>query len=346
MGREWLDNLHPKRGRFVGLLEADGSAVAFSAFSKITGQIFFTMTKDAYENEEFVFSKVVPNVTSEILGKEIIPNITSIGDEAGTVEEGEPYPYAGVSEDYQEIGRKTKRGDILAVTKEAILGDRTGFLLERCSKLGYWLGVNKEKRVIDCIIDENGRAASIVSGGHRYHWKGTSYASYQATTPWINIKTSNALVDWTDVEAAELLLSDMVDPYTGEPIMMRPTHLIVTPQLLHTARQVLGATNVKLHSGGYATSGDLRERDAPNTLDSYTILSSRLLKARAGTDTDWWLGNPGVYARYVENWGITPEEAPSNSAAAFERDIVQQFKISEKGDPFVIEPRVMVENQA
>lgn len=346
MGREFVQNLHPKSGRYVSLQEADGSAVAYGHFSNITGQIFFTMTKSAYENEEFVFSKVVPNKPTELMDIEKIPGITGIGDEASTVNEGDPYPFAGVSEDYQEVGAKLKRGFIVPVTKEAIFGDRTGFLLERCRKGGYWMGVNKEKRIIDALIDENTRAASIAAGGHRYHWKGTSYGSYQSSTPWANIKTSNALVDWTDVEGAELLLAAMVDPYTGEPILVKPTHIVVTPQNLHTARRIIGATNVQLHSGGYATSGNLVDTHSPNTLDTYQILTSRLLAARAATDTDWWFGAPGEAVAYFENWGITPEEAPANSPDAFLRDIVNQFKISEKGDPFVMEPRVMVENQA
>lgn len=346
MGREWVDNLHPRRGRHVRLLESDSSAVAYSAFSNITGQIFFSMVKQAYENEEFVFSKVIPSKPSEIQDTEKIPGISGIGDEAETIQEGEPYPLVGVSEDYIEIAAKQKRGKIVPVTKEAVFGDRTGFLLERCNKVGYWLGVNKEKRLIDCLIDENGGAKSIALGGHRYHWKGTSYATYQATTPWINIKTSNALVDWTDVENAELLLSDMIDPYTGEPIMIRATHIVVTPQNLHTARRIIGATNVQLHSGGYATSGNLVDTHAPNTLDSYQILSSRLLKARAATDTDWWFGAPASAVAYFHNWEIQTAEAPPGSPDEFLRDIVMQFKASEKGTAATMEPRVIVENQA
>ena len=61
----------------------------------------------------------------------------------------------------------------------------------------------------------NGGAKSAALGGHRYHWKGTSYGTYQTTTPWVNVATSAGLVDWTDVEAAWLLLAQMVDPYTG-----------------------------------------------------------------------------------------------------------------------------------
>ena len=350
MGREWVDNLHPKRGRFVGLLEADGSAVSYSHFSNITGQIFFTMVKQAYEDEELVFSKIIPTKQSDIQDTEKVPGISEIGDEAEIVQESEPYPLMGVSEDYIEVGAKQKRGFIVPVTKEAIFGDRTGMLLERCKKGGKWMGVNKEKRLIDCAIDENGGAKSIALGGHRYHWKGTSYASYQATTPWINIKTSNGLSDWTSINAAWLLLAQMVDPYTGEPIMFQPKDLIVTPQNLWLASRIISATEVRSTAPGFATSGTPQQTSSGNpvqlVLKNLQVVSSRLLAARAATDTDWWLGNLSESFAYVENWGIITEDAPSNSSEAFHRDITMMFKASEKGVAATIEPRGMVENQA
>ena len=346
MGREWVESLHPKRGRLASVLEADATAVAYTSFSNITGQIFFSTVLEAYDNEEFVFSGVIPTKPSDILDIEKIPGITEIGNEAEVVAEGDPYPLVGVSENYIEVGAKKKRGFIVPVTKEAVFGDRTGVLLDRCRQVGWWLGQNREQRLIDCVIDENGGAASIVAGGHRYHWKGSSYATYQASTPWVNIKTSNGLVDWTNVEGAELVLADMTDPFTGQPILIKPTHIIVTPQNLHTARRILGATNVQLHSGGYATSGNLVDTHSPNTLDMYTVLSSRLLKARAATDTDWWFGNPAKAFAYFSNWDITTEEAPGNSPEQFHRDIVMQFKASERGCAATMEPRLMVENQA
>lgn len=344
MGREWMGGLRPKSGRYISMMEAD--AVKYSHFTNITGQIVFSAIKESYEMEEYVFSKLIETKPSDILDSEKIPGITEIGDEAEIVGETDPYPEVGVGEDYIEIGPKAKRGHIVPISKEAIRGDRTGVLIERCRKVGEWLGLNKEKRLIDAFIDENAGAKSAPQGGHRYHWKGTSYATYQTGTPWDNVVTSNALVDWTDVEQAELKLADIVDPFTGEPIMIHPTHIVVTPQNLHTARQILGATNLRLHAGGYATSGNLHERDAPNTLDHYEIVSSRLLKARAATDTDWWFGNPKEAICYVSNWDITTEEAPSNSEAAFRRDVVMQFKASEMGIAATKEPRVVVECRA
>jgi len=350
MGREWVDNLHPKRGRFYGrdVLEA-ADAVSYSHFGNITGQIFFSSIKENYEAPEFVFSKIIPTKPSEILDMEKIPGIGDMGDEFSVIGEADEYPNFGVVEDYIEIAAKEKRGGIVPVTKEAIFGDRTGKLLERCKKIGYFEGLNKEKRLIDAVIDENAGAKSAVLRGHRYHWKGVSYTTY-VTTPWNNIQTSNALVNWTDIENAWLRLVQMTDPYTGEPIMVTPKHLVVTPQNLMTAKRILKATNVQTHSGGYATTGNLVDTHAPSPIQEVVgnleVVWSALLAARQSTDTDWQLGDLSKAIAYYSAWDLTTEDAPANSPAAFRRDIVFEHKVSEMGVAATVEPRALVESRA
>src|SRR6185312_9512760 len=262
------------------LLEA--GTVDYSAFSNITGQIFYTQVKEAYDDEEFVFSKIVPTKGTPLQDTEKVPGIGNMGDQfSSPITEGDEYPYLGVVEDYIEIGAKHKRGGIIGITREAVVGDRTGLLLERCQRMGYYLGLNKEKRIIDTLIDGNEMAQSITANGSRYHWKGTSYASYQATSPWVNLKTSNPLADWTSVQNAELQLAAITDPYTGEPIMIQPTHVIVPPDLKHTAQRIVTAQEVRTTSPGLATSGGVQQYTAANPMsDAYKVVTSRLLKAR------------------------------------------------------------------
>lgn len=345
-GREWVRTMHAGKSESYRLLEA--GAVDYSHFSNITGQIFFTEIKKSYEDEEFVFSKLIPTVTSTILDSEKIAGIGDMGDGFDTpLEEEEAYPHMRVSEDYYEIGAKKKRGRIIAVTKEAIAGDKTGILLDRCQRLGFYLGLNKEKRLIDALIDENGGAKSMTLGGHRYHWRGTSYATFQTSTPYINaIASGNGLNDWTSVEALELILAAITDPFTGEPILITPKHIVVTPDKKHTAYRIMNATNVQTHVGGYATSGNLQDYHAPSPLDPYKVVTSRLLKARLATDTDWFLGDVTKAVKYYENWGITTSSMGAGTEAEFERDIVQRHKVSERGQAAVVEPRVIGRSKA
>lgn len=343
-GNEWVANMRAKSGR-ASLMEA--GTVDYSAFSNITGQIFFTEIREHYEDEAFVFSKLIPTKPSKILDTEKIPGIGGAGDKFGSpVEEGEAYPSLQVVEDYQEIAGKRTRGGIINVTRLAVEGDRTGQLLEHCQKIGFYLGLNKEKRIIDALIDENGGATSITAGGHRYHWRGTSYATYQTTTPWINKKTSNGLTDWTKVEQLELQLAGITDPFTGEPVMIKPTHLIVAPDLLHTANRILTATNVQTHVGGYATSGNLQDYHAPSPLSPYKVASSRLLKARLATDTDWFLGAPEKAIAYYENWPVTVTQLGAGSEMEFTHDVILRVKASERGAAAVVNPRLIAKSSA
>lgn len=336
-GRELVDSWNPRQGGGVNLLEA-GDAVQLGAFANITGQIVYSAVLEKYNSEEFVFTKLIPTQSTAFNGEKI-PGVTQLGDMAEEVGEAQPYPLAGVTEDWIETPQTKKRGMIDQITKEALFFDRTGLILERCGEVGYWLGVNKEKRAIDCIIDENTTA-------HRYKWKGTTYATYQTTAPWDNVTASNTLADWSDLDLAEQTFNAMVDPNTGETIDIEATHLIVVKSMEAVAKYILSATDITRHIGGYATSGDLTQEGGRNPYaNKYQLVTSKRLASRLATDTHWFLGTPGKYAKYMENWPLAVVQASPNSEDEFNRDIVTKYKASERGAFAVVEPRVMVTNQ-
>jgi hypothetical protein len=203
------------------------------------------------------------------------------------------------------------------------------------------LGINKEKRIIDCIADVNSTA-------HRYKWRGTTYATY-GDTPWDNLAASNALVDWTDVDAAEQLFAGMTDPHTGEPILVMADTLLVCPQLLNAARRVIEATTVE-HVDNQAAAGTVRTMSANPYRGTYRVESSRFLRARltaaSQATSNWYLGNFRKAFAYMENWPITVTQAMHNSEAEFTQDIVVRFKASERGAAATLEPRYVVKSTA
>lgn len=332
------------------LLSEDSDGTTSAAFQNITGQIMYSTVLEKYTDEEFVFTKLIPEMPSKLSMPEQIPGITRLGDAAAIRNENEAYKIVGVGETWIHAPGCDDRGFAVTLTKEALFDDRTnGQLMESISELSYSLGVNVEKRAIDCVIDENTTAASAMTGGHRYHWRNTSIATYgdnSGSHTWDNLQASNALVDWTDVENAELLAAAITDPYTGEPIMVRPKHLIVTPQLLHTAKQIVRATENRLQVGGYATSGNLVTRLSPNTIESYTIVSSRLLAARLGTDTSWFFGDIGRAFKRKVNWPLEVKMAPANNDDELMRKIVMKGAVNEKSAFFTMEPRYMIKSTA
>jgi hypothetical protein len=324
------------------LTEANG-AVMTNAFQNISGQIVYSATLDKYQSEEFVFQKLIPEVATQFLDGEKIAGITQIGDEVAVRNEADPYALAGVGEDWIFTPPVKDRGVIIPVTWEAIFADRTGQLLERCGDVGYWSGQNREKRAIDCVVDENVTT-------HRYNWRGTTIATYgdnSGTHSWDNLAASNALVDWTDVDAAEQVFNGLTDPYTAEPIEVEPRHLIVVKALEQTARRILSATEIRVATPGYATTGNPTETHMANPyLNKYELVTSRLLAARMATDTSWFLADVTKMAKYMVAEKMQVVQAPSNNQDEFHRRIVAQYRVNERGAYVVVQPRAAVKSTA
>lgn len=326
------------------LKEAQG-AVATNAFQNISGQIVYSAVLEPYESEEFVFSRLIPEeqITNGTLDGEKIAGITEIGDEIAVRKEGDAYALAGVGEDWIFAPAVKDRGMEVPVTWEAVFADRTGRLLERCGDVGRWAGQNKEKRAIDCVVDENVTA-------HRYNWRGTTIASYgdnSGTHSWDNLAASNGLVDWVQLDAAEQVANGIVDPYTGEPAVINLKHLVVTKQLEQNARRIVGATELRIAAGGYATSGNLTQTTWNNPYAAkYEVVTSRLLAARMATDTSWFLSDLSKYAKYRVAEKMNVQQAPANNEAEFTRRIVQRFRVNERGAFYVVNPRQSIKSTA
>jgi hypothetical protein len=336
-GRQIVDLYNPGHGGSMAELKETSNVVASSQFAKISGQLLYNAVMQGYEQEQFVVSSLIPSISTQFNG-ERIPGIGGLGDAGLTVDEGMPYPRAGVAQTYIDTPATTKRGVIVEVTKEAIFFDRTGLLERRCSAVGEAIGIGKEKRAINCLIDEN-------STDHRYRWRDVTIATYgdnSGSHSWDNLAASNALVDWTDIDAAEQLFSEILDPETGEPILISPSHVFVTRQLLYTAKRVINATDIAVQTPGFATTGNPTETRVANPVENYTIVSTAQLARQMATDTTWYLGDPRKAFAYMENWPLTVVQAPANSEAEFTSDVVMRFKASERGAYATMDPRYMV----
>jgi hypothetical protein len=115
----------------------------------------------------------------------------------------------------------------------------------------------------------------------------------------------------------------------------------VNRELLYTARRIVEATTLKVATPGWATTGNPTESEWRNPVTGYSVLTSVLLASRMATDTSWFIGDVTKAFRYMENWPLAVVTAPANSDDEFKRDIVQQFKASERGQYATVEPRAM-----
>ncbi len=334
-GGEWVRSMDPRAGGGVNLLEA-GDAVDATAFLNVASQIVYSKIMQAYAQEAFVISNLVETIPTRLDGEKI-PGVGGLAGQDAVVHPGMPYPSLGFGEDYIETPSTTKRGYIVPVTKEAIFFDRTHLVLSRASEVGELLGLNKEKRLLDLAI----------GAANNYKWLGASYDTYQAAAPWINVKTGNALVDWTNVDAAEQLFADMLDPNTGEPVLLQANTVLVMPAYRHAAHRVFNALEVRFNPASAETT-----TLAASPLSNYRVVESRLAYRRVlatGAAADdakkwWFLGDFKKAFAYMENWPITVTQSAQNSEADFNQDIVVRFKASERGAAAVLNPRYVVKN--
>lgn len=336
-GREMLATFQPgyRIQQDARELRESVEALGMSSFTKITGNIIYNHALDGWNKPELIGDELVTTMPSSLTQEEI-PGVSNFGDIGDVVPEHGDFPMYGLSESSIKLPKPEKRGGQVALTKEIVFFDRLGQVVTRAHQLSEGLAINKEKRILDAVFGVT----------NTYTRNDVSENTYTASGV-INTKTSNGMVDWKNVDAAEQLFSDMVDPDTGEPIVTTPNTLIVPLGLLHTAKQILNATEVMRNTpfpDGSSDNPDFVTR-APNTLRNYKIMSNQYVKARLGNSTTWFIGDPKRAFVYVENWPMIVDENPIGSSE-WRRDIVAGWKVSERGAIGVYERRHMVKNTA
>lgn len=326
-------------------LQEASSAVDTSAFATISGQIMFSKIKELYEYDQFLWPELCTTVPTVFINGEIVPGIGGIGDVAETIEEGQPYPTVGLNEEWIQTVPTQKRGFIVPVTREIIVSDRTGLLMQMCGKGGFWLGLNKEKRVQSVAT---GSTVTGLPAPNNYKRNGVATNTYLTSGSYINSQTGNALKgtgnEWLALESCEILFSSIVDPNTNEPIMVNPRQLLVPISLKRTADRILTATGINTVDMRANATTVRTESDNPYRGSGIKVLSNNWVKTITGSTTKWWFGDFKKAINYMEVWGIETLEAAKNSVKEFEQDIFAQFKASERGAAQVVEPRVVIQN--
>ncbi|MFN9110298.1 MAG: hypothetical protein ACK5XN_09540 [Bacteroidota bacterium] len=328
-GREYInDYCDPRYTNTGGLMEAS-MAVDTAAFSQLMKQLAFTMTLDGYKTPDLIGDTLVTTIPTVFNGEKI-PGAGRLGDQVEAVNEGNPYPQATFLEEWVDTPETIKRGLILDITKEILFFDQTGLVLRRATQLGQEVAVNREKRILDVVCG--------ITTVYRRNG-GAAEATYQA----YNTQSTNALVDYKSIDTLDQKFNVMTDPTTGEPIAITPNTLLVPKALENTARRIVNSTLVR-----QATASGTIETETPGSQlnQSFGVVSGQYVRQRTSSDSTYFYGDPKKAFAYMENWPLRVEQAPANSEASFERDIVARFKVSERGAAVVMDPRYMVRSTA
>lgn len=344
-GENWVRRLNPRateRYSTADLLEA-GEGVDVSAFSNITGQIFYNRILEGWKNATLVGDQLVETIPTTLDGEKM-PWLSHVISEGSAIHPGMPYPEANFGERYVETPSTSKYGMIVSVTKEAIFFDRTGQMLRAAGETGYKLGYNKEKRILRVFLGIT----------NNYKLNGTSYNTYLTSGSYVNSVGSSPLVDYTSIQAAITLASQITDPDTGNPLdNIEMKQLFVMPARLFHAKRLAAATEYRSTYPGYGASspsepdgnvqmisgnpvGPLQVLTSPI---AYQLLYASLSNNAANTNDTWFTGDFKRTFAYMENWPLTVVQAPANSIKDFEQDLVVRYKASERGAAAVKDPR-------
>lgn len=305
--------------------EAD---VQSSAFSNIIGVLLTNEVIAAYESVPKIGDSLVKVYKSKLKYERMAG--FSAHSEPGDVNEDQEYPSDGFNDKYVTLPDPKKKGRIIYVTEEAIFYDQTAQLIERAQMVGERIAEVREKRII-----------SGVCGGHQcYSPAGVSTDLYAGAPQLVG---GNALVDWTDIEKAELDgLHAMVDE-KGEKIRVMPKVVLVPRALYRTALRILNATQVTTLTG-------------TGTIDTYAVnpyrpgelmpVTSDYVSTYTGNSTSWFIGDPQKQFRWKEVYPIQTFRLMANNILEFQRDVKFAYKVRYKGDIFAIDNKYMIKCNA
>ena len=278
--------------RMSRLREAgDPSAVDYTMFAGITGQLLINATLKGFEHEEFVFTQAAGTYNTQFVDGERIPGVSlpltkdAMGYNTATggpgkdstedvllVKPQQPFPYLTMGSNYKDFPATELRGGIMGIDRLAIYGDRTGLVAANAAQGARILGIRKEQRGLQLLC--GGVAGSYKE---KYNWdtNGTvTLDAYQAAAgggsggqlvttyptrpfPFVNDIPNNPLSDYHAFEAADQAASKLVDPNDGLPITFGPKPVIFAP---YTERfniaVVLEAFNIwRMSAGGLSSTG-------------------------------------------------------------------------------------------
>lgn len=355
--RDMAENLIPDGREFVGMIgrHSPGTpvyeathAVDTGAFAHITGQLIFSTIKQAMQLDELIGDELVTTLPSQFQEAEIVPGISQVSDAfANPITQGEPYPLVGLTEEWVTIPRATKHGGILGITREMVIADRTGELINRAQSIGKGLAIAREKAILRTVL-------GLVD--NHYQRNGETRNAYDdaAANMAFNNEDDAALADWTDIHEVDQVFRAMRDPNTGEPLGVSPKVLICSPTAKWVANHIVHAMQVRTGDITAAAGQTININLVPYNL---TVLGNEwvpiliqqangvggiVAAAYANAILYWYLGSPKDAFIWKEIWPLTVEEAPQNSEAQFNQDVWMRFKASYKGCGGVWEPRYMV----
>lgn len=320
----------------------ESGAISTSAFAAITQRIVNAAVLEGYNLPDLVLSRAVPVVTGRTATARLLAMTAPLAQNKSlAVAEGQEKPIVGVYAEYVRTPQAVKKAARVPITREAVLADDTGGVLEAARGVGELIALEKESLLVDylcglvpnCVIEKRVTDSAEVASD-----------MFLASGRWVNTQT-NALADWTDIDDAENLLLSNTIPGTGQPPLLVQRFLLVPSQLRTAAFRILNATETRSGTSNVVASANPLAPLGVTLVASPLVYSRQVAagKAEATAKGTWFYGDLSRACRYYQLWPLEVTEE-TNPGARISHDVIVEFSASENGTPVITEPRMWIRN--
>ena len=308
---------------------------------------------DSAQVAEALNSSSFPTVASKVINKDIIDEYNlALGDVGNLVREsdatrtdeelvvgftaGDTTPLIrrqGMAYEETSMGEKSWKiimadfGRMISLTREVIFEDRTGEVLKRARDIGRAGGHHKQRMIVE-TIEASARSAFEESSFGGANYKGSDITLYSNDHSSLdgqtndNLVASNALVDYTDLEAVYLAFAAMVDE-AGDKISIVPNTMLVPQALMATASKIMNSQF--LHDGSSNSNvpsyNPVHDIASGSTMD---IVSSVFLSSAS----TWFMGDFSNQLLGLNVYAPATASQGADSELAFTNQIVARFRWS------------------
>ncbi len=311
------------------LLRESNPGVSSHLFQVVTGELIGRKVIEGYEDDSgFIGDKLVTVVPSRFRNSKIAGFRALSGPTE--VAEGHSYEESSFGEKFV-TSQESKQGRILSINEELIAFDQSGEINRRAMALGYYLRQERERTIVRAVTDADASASKFV-----YRPSGIGQALYKAdgtnrnyigagNTTSTEFDDAVALEDWTDIETALHYRATQVkdDRIDGQnrPLVAPAKQLLVSERLRGTARSIVHSTEI------HVSTEDGETRFANPVHNMLEVLSSPFIDEQGDTASQaWYLGDFRRQFLWTEIWPVQTFLQRSESAAAFDRDVVLRVK--------------------
>lgn len=315
-------------------VQAVAEAIQGSQFPYFTDKVLVPVISKEYE---FALGNALDLVTEETTTKQTV-NVPGLGNFYGPtkVAAGEEYGHDTAEDNYCTI-KMHKYGNIIDLTREAILADETGILRTRAAAAGRYMGRLVHEIIVKKIANITTAALNGEATNTAFVYAGTGYAHFSNDHSSIDGQTNDNLdataFSHTEIVTLFKLLAGLKDD-RGKVAPVVPKVLMVPAALWPAAMQLTGSEK----------QYDVTNNAINPWKGMFSVFTSPFWDANSAVL--FYLGDPksGVYLF----WRMKPTTViqNDNSHDAFHRDVVLAYRYASEFNVGILDYRCMAQGGA